>query len=167
MAPETSLGGIFREWFGTYTSADVNPSGVDLEIDLTSLSLPDASYDVVYASHVLEHIREDNVALAGIARLVRPGGFAVLPVPLVGAVTIEYPGPVATEAGHVRGPGYDYYERYGEFFSSVRLFSSRDFDEQYQLYIYEDRSRFPTAACPYRLPTKGARHQDVVPVAYV
>jgi predicted SAM-dependent methyltransferase len=167
IAPEEALGSILRTWFGKYTTADISSQGVDLVIDLTSADLPDASYDVVYASHVLEHITEDTTAIKEIARILRPGGFAVLPVPLVGDVTIEYPAPVATEFGHVRAPGYDYYERYSEQFSHVKTFSSEDFDECYQVYVYEDRSRYPTVACPYRIPSKGARHKDVVPVAYV
>lgn len=167
IAPEMALGEILRSWFGTYTTADINSAGVDFAVDLTAADLPDESYDVVYASHVLEHISADYLALKEIVRILKPGGFAVLPVPLVGEVTIEYPAPVVTESGHVRAPGYDYYERYQEFFSNVKTFSSEDFDERYQLYVYEDRSRYPTMACPYRVPSQGARHRDVVPVAYV
>ena len=89
--------------------------------------------------------------------MLKPGGFAVLPVPLVGDRTIEYPGPVATEFGHVRAPGYDYYERYKSHFSTISTFSSEDFDEQYQVFVYEDRSRYPTKSCPYRiLVSRGA-----------
>ena len=167
IAPEKALGPIFRSWFGTYTAADINPDGVDLVVDLTEADLPDKSFDAVYASHVLEEIPADHAALREIARILKPGGFAVLPVPLVGEVTIEYPAPVATEYGFVRAPGYDYYERYLTYFSSVRTFSSEDFDERYQPYVYEDRSRYSTKACPYRVSSRGARHRDEVPFAFV
>ena len=167
IAPEAALGKILRSWFGTYTTADINSAGVDVVVDLTAADLPDESYDVVYASHVLEHIPADNLALKEIVRILRPGGFAVLPVPLVCEVTIEYPEPVTTEFGHVRAPGYDYYERYEAHFSSIQTFSSEDFDERYQLFVYEDRSRYPTIACPYRVSSQGARHRDIVPIAYV
>jgi predicted SAM-dependent methyltransferase len=167
IAPEVALGEILRSWFGTYTTADINQDGVDLVVDLTAADVPDQTYDVVYASHVLEHIPTDTMALKEIARILKPGGFAILPVPLVGKVTIEYPGPVGTEFGHVRAPGYDYYERYRAHFSLVKTFSSEDFDERFQPYVYEDRSRYPTRACPYRIPSQGARHLDVVPIAYV
>jgi predicted SAM-dependent methyltransferase len=168
MAPEPALSKILRPWFKTYTTADINPEGVDLVIDLTdAANIPDESYDVIYASHVLEHIAADELALIEIVRMLKPGGFAVLPVPLVGDSTIEYSGPVASEFGHVRAPGYDYYERYKDHFSTITTFSSEDFDERYQVYVYEDRSRYPTRSCPYRAPSSGARHRDVVPVAYM
>lgn len=167
IAPEKALGPLFRSWFGTYTTADINPDGVDLVVDLTEADLPDRSFDVVYASHVLEEIPADHAALKEIARILKPGGFAVLPVPLVGEVTVEYPAPVATEYGFIRAPGYDYYERYLTYFSSVTTFSSEDFDERYQPYVYEDRSRYPTKASPYRVSSRGARHRDVVPFAFV
>jgi SAM-dependent methyltransferase len=167
IAPEASMGKILKEWFGTYATADLNPAGVDFAIDLTSADVPDDSYDVLYASHVLEHIPHDHKALAEIARIVKPGGFAVLPVPLVGEFTIEYDGPVHAEFDHVRAPGYDYFDRFGEYFSRVQTYSSPDFDERFQTFIYEDRSRYPTPSCPYRMPSQGARHRDVVPVAFV
>ena len=167
IAPEFALSPILRSWFGDYTTADINPVGVDLVVDLNAIDLPDNSYDVVYASHVLQYIPADNIALKEIARILKPGGFAVLPVPLVGQMTIEYPGPVVSEYGHVRAPGYDYFERYSTHFSSVTTYSSGDFDEKFQLYIYEDRSRYPSKACPYRIASQGARHRDVVPIAFV
>lgn len=167
MAPEASIQRPLRNVSGGYRSADLYPVGVDLQIDLTCIDLPDESCDVVYASHVLEHISNDDAALREIARILRPGGFAVLPVPIVGLTTIEYPEAIASEDYHVRGPGPDYYDRYWSHFSRVELFSSHDFDEKYQTWVYEDRSRYPTAWCPYRQPTLGARHVDIVPVAYL
>jgi SAM-dependent methyltransferase len=49
--------------------------------DLLSLPFPDASFDVVMASEVLEHIPDDDVAMAEIARVVRPGGRVAVTVP--------------------------------------------------------------------------------------
>ena len=66
---------------------------VDFKVDLTDLPFSDSSYDFVFASHVLEHIQNDHDALAEIKRVLRPGGIAVLPVPIIGAPTVEYPEP--------------------------------------------------------------------------
>jgi SAM-dependent methyltransferase len=49
--------------------------------DLLALPFPDASFDVVMASEVLEHIPADEMALAEIARVVRPGGRVAVTVP--------------------------------------------------------------------------------------
>jgi ubiquinone/menaquinone biosynthesis C-methylase UbiE len=89
--------------------------------------LKDNSFDCVYASHVLEHIKEDDRALSEIKRVLTPSGIAVLPVPIVSATTIEYP--KAYEFGHVRSLGDDYFEKYEKFFTKVKTFSSNDFLE--------------------------------------
>ncbi|HEU5034633.1 MAG TPA: class I SAM-dependent methyltransferase [Mycobacteriales bacterium] len=49
--------------------------------DLLALPFPDASFDVVMASEVLEHIPADELAMAEIARVLRPGGRVAVTVP--------------------------------------------------------------------------------------
>lgn len=80
-------------------------------LDLRSLPYDAASFDLVYASHVLEHI-DDWAALGEIFRILAPGGVAVLPVPLVVENTVEHHSPNPFEAEHVRAPGPDYFGRY-------------------------------------------------------
>ena len=50
----------------------------------TDLPFRDGSFDVVVASDVLEHIERDGEAVAEIARVLRPGGSAILSVPAHG-----------------------------------------------------------------------------------
>jgi predicted SAM-dependent methyltransferase len=166
LAPERIFRGTFSQWFGDYTTADLKAPDVDHHVDLTCLPFTDDSYDVVYASHVLEHIRDDKKAISEIRRILRPGGFAVLPVPLVSEKTIEYPAPNPHEAYHVRAPGLDYFDRYRECFARIEEFSSEDFPPEYQLYTYEDRSGWPTENMPLRQKMDGERHIDVVPVCF-
>jgi len=40
---------------------------------------------------VLEHIKEDNNAIMEIRRILKPNGFAILPVPIITDYTVEYP----------------------------------------------------------------------------
>jgi len=142
-------------------------SGVDYKADLTRLPFAEGSYDVVYASHVLEHIKDDVTAIAEVRRILRPGGFAILPVPIVGDRTVEYSEPNPAEHGHVRAPGLDYYDRYRRVFSRVDVFDSDQFDPIYQAFVYEDRSCWPTPKMPLRQPSPGVCHLDFVPVCIV
>ncbi len=166
-APETCFRLRFRTMFRKYVTADLQRADVDHQVDLIALPFEDASFDLVYASHVLEHIKDDEVALSEIRRILRPGGVAIIPVPIVGSRTVEYPQANPHEFGHVRAPGPDYFDRYERFFRRVDRFRSEDFDERYQTFIYEDRSGWPNATLPWRQPTLGLRHSDFVPVCYV
>ena len=52
-----------------------------LRFDLTSCPLPDSSVDIVVSLNVLEHIERDDLALAQINRILKPGGLLVAEVP--------------------------------------------------------------------------------------
>jgi SAM-dependent methyltransferase len=158
---------MFSARFAQYETADLFMSGVDHHVDIRDLPFEDATYDFVFASHVLEHIREDMRAIREIRRVLRPKGIAVLPVPIVCEKTIEYPDANPYEAGHMRAPGVNYFERYKECFERVEVWSSASVPEKWQPFIYEDRTSWPTRECPLRLPMQGYRHQDFVPVCYV
>ncbi|MGF1500937.1 MAG: methyltransferase domain-containing protein [Paracoccaceae bacterium] len=73
-----------------YASADLIP-GFDLVRDITRMEDPDASWDMVIANHVLEHV-DDRAALAELRRVLVPGGRAVLSVPLVEGWDATYEG---------------------------------------------------------------------------
>lgn len=165
-APEAFLMHIFARRFSTYETADLFMEGVDHKVDIQQLPFKDATYNVIFASHVLEHIRDDRKAIREIRRVLAPTGVAILPVPIVCTSTIEYPNANPHEAGHVRAPGLDYFERYKDYFSRIDVHTSESFPEKYQLFIYEDRSRWPTRECPLRPPMQGVKHSDFVPVCY-
>jgi SAM-dependent methyltransferase len=166
-APEKFFRAFFSERFGRYETADLAMKGVDHRVDLEVLPFANATYDFVFASHVLEHIRNDDRAIREIRRVLRPNGIAVLPVPLVCEKTIEYPAPNPNETNHVRAPGLDYFDKYERVFSRVEKFTSESFPAMYQLFVYEDRSRWPTPECPLRPPMQGEKHIDITPVCYV
>jgi ubiquinone/menaquinone biosynthesis C-methylase UbiE len=138
-----------------------------IRLILKNLPFSDSTYDLVFASHVLEHIPNDKKAIQEIRRILKPDGIAILPVPLVAESTIEYPEPNPHETYHVRAPGVDYFDRYTLYFSRIEKYTSDSLPEKYQLFIYEDRSRWPTVQCPLRPAMEGDRHIDIVPVCYV
>lgn len=165
-APERFFRNYFAENFGRYETADIAMQDVDHHVDLQQLPFGNESYDFIFASHVLEHIPDDGKAISEIRRILKPNGMAVLPVPIVAEKTIEYPEANPHEAYHVRAPGPDYFTRYERHFSRVKKFSSDTLPEKYQLFVFEDRSRWPTKEMPLRPAMQGDRHIDIVPVCY-
>lgn len=86
------------------------PDGVSCQSvngDATKLPFPDAAFDRVLASEVLEHIPDDTAAFAELARVLRPGGTLAVTVPAYLAervcwtISAEYHAP-AVVGGHVR-----------------------------------------------------------------
>lgn len=165
-APEPFFQEYFKAKFGQYESADISMKGVDHKVDLQDLPFDDDSYNFVFASHVLEHIPNDNKAISEIRRILKPNGIAILPVPIVAEKTIEYSKPNPHESNHVRAPGKDYFDRYEKHFRKTELISSDSHPEKHQLYIFEDRSQRPTKQNPLLSPVPGEKHIDIVPVCY-
>lgn len=67
-----------------YQSADKYMKGVDLVIDITDMNqVPSGSCDIFICSHVLEHVTDDRKALSELFRILKPGGFGILMVPIV------------------------------------------------------------------------------------
>jgi SAM-dependent methyltransferase len=61
-------------------------SGIDLVSDITAIPAPDASFDAILCSEVLEHVPEPTHALDEFARLLKPGGVMILTAPFVSNV---------------------------------------------------------------------------------
>lgn len=86
---ETSprMGASYRRamarWFDYRASDfDLRAHQGDLQIDLQDIALGDDSLDVVLSAHVLEHVPDTDRALAELARVITPGGWLVLQVPV-------------------------------------------------------------------------------------
>ena len=82
-APEQFYEGIWRKYANiNYASADIVEGRALHREDLTNLTFDDAAFDVVFCSHVLEHIEDDRKAMSEIYRVMRRGGFAIIDVPI-------------------------------------------------------------------------------------
>jgi len=119
IAPENSLAALFQSTDSIgYLSADLTSTAM-VQMDITDIHYPDNSFDVIYCSHVLEHVPEDRKAMAEFCRVLKPDGWAILQVPITVVRTIEDPtvtSPVERERlygqdDHVRRYGLDYRDR--------------------------------------------------------
>jgi SAM-dependent methyltransferase len=118
VAPEPALRGWLEGISRRYVPIDLDRPG-SIAMDLTALTLADASCSLVWCSHVLEHIPDDRRAIAEIARVLAPGGVAVIQVPIGGPTTLEDPAVVDPrerarlywQEDHVRLYGLDLAER--------------------------------------------------------
>jgi SAM-dependent methyltransferase len=66
----------------SYVTADLDQPDVDLHLDITALALPDAEFDAIICSHVLEHVADDRAAMNELRRVLAPGGWCLVMVPL-------------------------------------------------------------------------------------
>lgn len=65
-----------------YVTCDYAPGVGDLTINVEQIDLSDNSFDVVYCSHVLEHV-DDSRAIPELYRIVKSGGVLLAMVPLI------------------------------------------------------------------------------------
>jgi SAM-dependent methyltransferase len=117
---ERNLVRRFRAQAETYIAADFNPrryariadAGEIVFVDLTDIKFPHR-FDLIYASHVLEHIPDDRRAMRQCLEHLSDGGYAVFLVPLRGRVT-EEGGPDLSAAERQRRFGqWDHVRQYG------------------------------------------------------
>jgi len=97
-APEWALRRRLTEVAGLrYVTADLDPAGVDLRLDIRALDLPDGAFDAIICSHVLEHVDDDHSAIAGLRRITAPGGWCLVMVPLDLSLAETYEDPAITD----------------------------------------------------------------------
>ncbi|MGH2951516.1 MAG: class I SAM-dependent methyltransferase [Solirubrobacterales bacterium] len=86
LAPEPCLEPLLRRSAGDrYVTADLDPQGVDVELDVTAMPFEDARFDLVLCSHVLEHVDDDRAGMRELRRVAAPGATVVVLVPLLAA----------------------------------------------------------------------------------
>ncbi len=83
IAPEFCFARHFRKIKSLrYVTADLEMPQVDCRVDICSLPFITNSFDILFCNHVLEHIPNDRLAMLELFRVLRPGGWALLQVPI-------------------------------------------------------------------------------------
>jgi SAM-dependent methyltransferase len=106
-----------------YVSADLEGDEAMQHMDITDVPFKDDAFDLIICVHVLEHVPDDRRAMREMARVLRPGGQAMILVPIVlEQPTLEDPA-IATpeqrklhywQEDHVRLYGGDFRDRLAE-----------------------------------------------------
>lgn len=65
-----------------YTSADLDMPTAMIQMDITNITFPDDTFDVILCNHVLEHVPDDAKAMSELYRVLKPGGWAILQTPI-------------------------------------------------------------------------------------
>lgn len=72
-----------------YETADLLIQFIDLievkpkhQMSITDIKFPDNHFDIILCNHVLEHVPDDKKAMAELYRVLKPGGFGIVQVPI-------------------------------------------------------------------------------------
>jgi SAM-dependent methyltransferase len=119
-APEHCVIKLLRPLAGRHVTADLYEPGADLALDIESIDLADASFDIIVCSHILEHV-DDKKALLELRRVLKHDGKLIALVPIVGGCDVTYEDPTIIEPkerdlhfrqhDHVRLYGADFRDR--------------------------------------------------------
>lgn len=83
MAPEQCFYGRFRKLDNLdYLCGDLYSPLADVKFDLHDIPFEDDRFDVILCNHVLEHVADDHQCMKELYRVLKPGGFAILQVPI-------------------------------------------------------------------------------------
>ena len=65
-----------------YITADLESPLAKVKMDIHEMPFSEDSFDVVFCNHVMEHVEDDIKAMSEIKRVLRPGGFAIIQIPI-------------------------------------------------------------------------------------
>lgn len=135
VAPEPCFDLRFKKRLGSdYLTADLfNPRAM-VKMDIADIQYADQSFDVIYCSHVLEHVPDDKQAMREFFRVLKKGGWAIFLVPITSEKTFEDPSIVDPkerlktfgQENHVRRYGPDFVDRLHDAGFNVDIFKVSD-----------------------------------------
>jgi len=144
VAPENCFEPRLRKRLGSnYITADLLDPQAMIRMDITDIQFPDNYFDVIYCSHVFEHVPDDRKAMREFFRTLKPNGWAILLVPITVEKTFEDPSIVNPserlrifgQVDHVRRYGSDYIDRLKESGFNVKMSYATDLFQKNEIKI--------------------------------
>ncbi len=122
IAPEQCFHGRFKALQNIeYVTGDLESPLAEHHFDLHDVPFDSNSFDAVICNHVMEHVEDDARCMRELYRVLRPGGWAVMQVPIDYSRAVTYEDPEITspeerekhfwQKDHLRLYGRDYPER--------------------------------------------------------
>jgi SAM-dependent methyltransferase len=65
-----------------YVTADLESPLAEVHMDMHHMPFKDGEFDIVFANHVLEHVNDYHQCMTEVHRVLRPGGWAIMQVPI-------------------------------------------------------------------------------------
>lgn len=65
-----------------YITGDIESPLAKVKMDIHEIPFDDNQFDVCFCNHVMEHVDDDIKAMSEIHRVLKPGGWAILQIPL-------------------------------------------------------------------------------------
>lgn len=65
-----------------YTTGDLVSPIADLHFDLHEIPLESNQYEVIFCNHVMEHVEDDLKCMQELYRIMKPGGWGIMQVPI-------------------------------------------------------------------------------------
>lgn len=168
VAPEPALGawlqGLSRL---TYISGDLQFGVGELCLNLCRLPFGDESFDLIYSAHVLNAIPDDHAAMREVCRVLKPGGIAIMNVPLQPDAATQLPDTDSRDGRMRLCNDPHIYRIYGSDlprrFSDIPL--KIELDNYYESLVPDQRDRFglqatPVVRCTKPSPSQASTHED-------
>jgi SAM-dependent methyltransferase len=127
-----------------YISVDISSKEAMMTMDISQIQYPNDTFNLIYCSHVLEHVDDDRKAMGEFWRVLKPGGKAVLLVPIYIEKTIEDPSIIDPferrrlfgQYDHVRVYGPDFKVRLAAAGFEVTSLMTGDLVSQNEIHIF-------------------------------
>jgi SAM-dependent methyltransferase len=135
---ELSLVNKIKKFTKKYYKINLNPHNHEIKMDILNMDFQSNTIDMFISSHVLEHIKNDDLALKEINRILKKDGIAILLVPIEDRIqTVEFKNPNEDEFSHYRNYGHiDFINKLKLHFNSVKRILPKDILNEKDIELY-------------------------------